>query len=72
NFCQRSMLKEARSDQLLPMVGRGLKLWAPREFELFRLMGARVAEGWRWRYLQRGAVAESFIGRRGLYVRRAG
>lgn len=30
NFCLRSMLKDARSDQLLAMVGPGLMLWAPR------------------------------------------
>lgn len=45
NFCLRSMLKDARSDQLLAMVGPGLMLWAPREFELFRLMDNPLAEG---------------------------
>lgn len=30
NFSLRSMLKDARSDQLLAMVGPGIMLWAPR------------------------------------------
>ncbi|WP_025711137.1 YcbJ family phosphotransferase [Salmonella enterica] len=68
NFCLRSMLKDARSDQLLAMVGPGLMLWAPREFELFRLMDNPLAEGLLWHYLQRAPVAESFIWRRWLYV----
>lgn len=42
NFTLRSMLKDPRSDQLLAMVGPGMMLWAPREYELFRLAeGAR-------------------------------
>ncbi len=43
-------------------------LWAPREFELFRLMDNPLAEGLLWHYLQRAPVAESFIWRRWLYV----
>ena len=39
NFCLRSMLIDSRSDQLLAMVGPGLMLWAPREYELFRTNG---------------------------------
>ncbi|MDI5035996.1 hypothetical protein MJM43_30845, partial [Salmonella enterica subsp. enterica serovar Montevideo] len=42
--------------------------WAPREFELFRLMDNPLAEGLLWHYLQRAPVAESFIWRRWLYV----
>ena len=38
------MLKDSRSDQLLAMVGPGLMLWAPREYELFRLMDNSLAE----------------------------
>jgi hypothetical protein len=37
SFTLRSMLKDARSDQLLAMVGPGMMLWAPREYELFRV-----------------------------------
>lgn len=40
NFTLRSMLKDPRSDQLLAMVGPGMMLWAPREYELFRLAEA--------------------------------
>ncbi|HBL7884262.1 TPA: YcbJ family phosphotransferase [Escherichia coli] len=68
NFCLRSMLKDSRSDQLLEMVGPGLMLWAPREYELFRLMDNSLAEDLLWSYLQRAPVAESFIWRRWLYV----
>ena len=64
----RSMLKDSRSDQLLAMVGPGLMLWAPREYELFRLMDNSLAEDLLWSYLQRAPVAESFIWRRWLYV----
>ena len=41
NFTLRSMLKDSRSDQLLAMVGPGIMLWAPREYELFRLSEGR-------------------------------
>ena len=68
NFTLRSMLKDARSDQLLAMVGPGAMLWAPREFELFRLTESGHAEGLLWRYLQRAPVAESFLWRRWLYL----
>ncbi len=43
-------------------------LWAPREYELFRLMDNSLAEDLLWSYLQRAPVAESFIWRRWLYV----
>ena len=43
-------------------------LWAPREYELFRLVDNTLAEGLLWHYLQRAPVAESFIWRRWLYV----
>jgi hypothetical protein len=45
NFTLRSMLKDPRSDQLLAMVGPGMMLWAPREYELFRLAESGQAEG---------------------------
>ncbi|MEA0983707.1 hypothetical protein U6A98_23970, partial [Salmonella enterica subsp. enterica serovar Enteritidis] len=60
-FCLRSMLKDARSDQLLAMVGPGPMLWAPREFELFRLMDNPLAEGVLLNYLKRAPVAASLI-----------
>ena len=65
-FTLRSMLKDARSDQLLAMVGPGMMLWAPREYELFRLADGGL-EQLLWRYLQRAPVAESFVWRRWLY-----
>lgn len=68
NFTLRSMLKDPRSDQLLAMVGPGVMLWAPREYELFRLSDSGLAEGLLWHYLQRAPVSESFLWRRWLYM----
>lgn len=68
NFSLRSMLKDSRSDQLLAMVNPGVMLWAPREYELFRLAEPGQAESLLWHYLQRAPVAESFLWRRWLYV----
>lgn len=68
NFTLRSMLKDPRSDQLLAMVGPGIMLWAPREYELFRLSDSGAPEGLLWHYLQRAPVAEAFLWRRWLYL----
>lgn len=68
NFTLRSMLKDPRSDQLLAMVGPGVMLWAPREYELFRLSESGLAEDLLWHYLQRASVSESFLWRRWLYL----
>lgn len=68
NFTLRSMLKDSRSDQLLAMVGPGIMLWAPREYELFKLSDSGAAEGLLWHYLQRAPVAEAFLWRRWLYL----
>ena len=68
NFTLRSMLKDPRSDQLLAMVGPGIMLWAPREYELFRLSDSGAAEGLLWHYLQRAPVAEASLWRRWLYL----
>ena len=68
NFTLRSMLKDPRSDQLLAMVGPGIMLWVPREYELFRLSDSGAAEGLLWHYLQRAPVAEAFLWRRWLYL----
>lgn len=68
NFTLRSMLKDARSDQLLAMVGPGIMLWAPREYELFRLSESGLAEDLLWHYLQRAPVSEAFLWRRWLYL----
>lgn len=68
NFTLRSMLKDSRSDQLLAMVGPGIMLWAPREYELFRLSDSGLAEGLLWHYLQRAPVSESFLWRRWVYL----
>ncbi len=68
NFTLRSMLKDPRSDQLLAMVGPGMMLWAPREYELFRLaeggQGGTVAVA----LPAAGASFEAFVWRRWLYL----
>ncbi|PSN09686.1 YcbJ family phosphotransferase [Siccibacter turicensis] len=68
NFTLRSMLKDARSDQLVAVVNPGVMLWAPREYDLFRLLDDGLGESLFWSYLQRAPVAESFMWRRWLYV----
>lgn len=68
NFTLRSMLKDARTDQLLALLNPGIMLWAPREYELFRLYDSDLAESLFWRYLQRAPVDEAFMWRRWLYV----
>ncbi len=68
NFTLRSMLKDPRSDQLLAMVGPGMMLWAPREYELFRLAEGGQAEQLLWCYLQQAPVSEAFVWRRWLYL----
>lgn len=68
SFTLRSMLKDPRSDQLLAMVGPGMMLWAPREYELFRLADSGQEEELLWHYLRRAPVAEAFLWRRWLYL----
>jgi hypothetical protein len=68
NFTLSSMLKDGRSDQLLAMVNPGMTLWAPREYEIFRLYEQGQSESLLWHYLQRAPVAESFLWRRWLYM----
>lgn len=67
NLTLRSMLKDARSDQLLAIINPGTMLWAPREYELFRLCEDGMSESLLSRYLAHAPVAEAFIGRRWLY-----
>ncbi|QCR36545.1 YcbJ family phosphotransferase [Nissabacter sp. SGAir0207] len=68
NLTLRSMVKDARSDQLLAMVNPGVVLWAPREYDLFRLSEEGAAGELLGAYLQRAPVAESFVARRWLYA----
>ncbi|WP_411754555.1 YcbJ family phosphotransferase [Serratia sp. (in: enterobacteria)] len=68
NLNLRSMLKDPRSDQLLAMLNPGNMLWAPREYDLFRLCDDGLSGQLLYRYLQKAPVAESFVARRWLYV----
>lgn len=68
NLSLRSMLKDARSDQLLAMINPGMMLWAPREYELFRLCESGMPEQLLYHYLKKAPVSESFVHRRWLYV----
>lgn len=67
NLSLNSMLKEAWSDQLLSMINPGMMLWAPREYELFRLCDEGLAESLLFHYLSQAPVAEGFVARRWLY-----
>jgi hypothetical protein len=67
NFTLRSMLKDPRSDQLLAMVGPGMMLWAPREYELFRLAESGQEEA-AVALPAPGAGGEAFLWRRWLYL----
>ncbi|ACS85990.1 YcbJ family phosphotransferase [Musicola paradisiaca] len=69
NLTLRSMLKDPRTDQLLAMLNPGMMLWAPREYDLFRLCEEPgMAEQLLYRYLSREPVSESFVYRRWLYI----
>ncbi|MBJ2063906.1 YcbJ family phosphotransferase [Serratia odorifera] len=68
NLSLRSMLKDAKTDQLLAMINPGMMLWAPREYDLFRLCEAGMPSQLLFHYLRRAPVAESFLARRWLYV----
>ncbi len=68
NLTLRSLLKDARSDQLIAAINPGVTLWAPREYELFRLWEEGMPESLLWHYLKRAPVAESFLWRRWLYL----
>ncbi len=60
NLSLRSMLKDPKSDQLLAMLNPGVVLWAPREYDLFRLCEAGAPSQLLFRYLQRAPVADAF------------
>ncbi|RJT47436.1 YcbJ family phosphotransferase [Rahnella woolbedingensis] len=68
NLSLRSMLKDPRSDQLLAMLNPGPVLWAPREFDLFRLWERGMSEELLFCYLQKAPVSESFLARRWMYL----
>jgi len=68
NLSLRCLLKDPRSDQLLAMINPGTVLWAPREFELFRLWESGMSEQLLFSYLQKAPVSESFMARRWLYM----
>lgn len=67
NLSLGNMLKEAWSDQLLSMVNPGMMLWAPREYDLFRLCDDGLASSLLYHYLQQSPVADGFVARRWLY-----
>lgn len=68
NLSLNTILKEAWSDRLLSMINPGMMLWAPREYELFRLNEAGMAQSLLFHYLKQAPVAEGFVARRWLYT----
>lgn len=67
NLRLASVLKDARSDQLIAMMQPGTILWAPREYDLMRLADSGAEASLLQYYLQRAPVAEGFLWRRWLY-----
>lgn len=68
NLMLRNVLKDSRSDELLSFINPGPILWAPREYELFRLGEENESEALFFHYLKQAPVAEGFVARRWLYV----
>lgn len=67
NVRLQSMIKNARSDQLLAMTQPGNILWAPREYDLIHLDDTPAGQALLQHYLQRAPVSEGFIWRRWYY-----
>lgn len=67
NVRLQSMIKNARSDQLIAMTQPGNILWAPREYELIHLGESAAETALLHDYLQRAPVSEGFIWRRWVY-----
>ncbi len=68
NLTLRSILKDSRSDQLLAMLNPGMTLWAPREYDLFRLSEDEPSADLLTSYLRKAPVSEAFMARRWLYM----
>ncbi|MGL4860402.1 MAG: phosphotransferase [Enterobacteriaceae bacterium] len=68
NLTLRSILKDPDSQQLVAMINPGIMLWAPREYELFRLSVQGLPAQLLSSYLRRAPVADSFMARRWLYL----
>jgi len=67
NVRLNSMIKNARSDQLLAMTQPGTILWAPREYELIHLGESPTEQALMEHYLRCAPVSEGFLWRRWLY-----
>lgn len=67
NLRLTSIVKNARSDQLLAMTQPGAILWGPREYELMQLGESPAEQALMTRYLQCAPVSEGFLWRRWLY-----
>ncbi|TCV98154.1 YcbJ family phosphotransferase [Biostraticola tofi] len=68
NLSLRSMLKDERSDQLLAMLNPGTMLWAPREYDLYRLSEDGMAQDLLYHYLSKIELSDGFLYRRWLYA----
>lgn len=67
NLTLSAVVKDPHSDKLLAMTQPGNILWAPREYELFRLSDSGDEASLLQRYLQRAPVDEGFLWRRWVY-----
>lgn len=68
NLSLSNMLKDACSDELLTFINPGTLLWAPREYELFRLGEEGLSETVLFHYLRQAPVNDGFIARRWFYT----
>ncbi|PIJ51328.1 hypothetical protein BL250_01120 [Erwinia sp. OLTSP20] len=68
NLTLQHILKTPRSERLLAAVNPGTILWAPREFDLFRLWQPGAASQLLTCYVSRAPVNQGFLWRRWLYA----
>lgn len=67
NLELKNIIKDSHTDRLLAMVQPGRMLWAPAEYELFRLWTEAAGQSLVLAYRQRYPLDEGFIWRSALY-----
>lgn len=67
NLQLSTLLKDPHTEQLLAIVQPGRMLWAPAEYDLFRLQETPLGRQIVSAYLSRAAVDEGFVWRSALY-----
>ncbi|WP_029685002.1 phosphotransferase [Tatumella saanichensis] len=67
NLQLSTLLKDPRTEQLLAIVQPGRMLWAPAEYDLFRLQESHLGRQIVSAYLSQAEVDEGFVWRNALY-----